>query len=229
MSAFLYESDGPIRTITFNRPERRNGVDPEILAELEGLIHRVRDDNDARALIVTGTGTSWCAGADFSYADRPEGEAEKAEAARLMAGLPRINGRVFDAIASLEVMTVAAINGYCIGGGWAYALAFDHIVSVPDAEFWVPEVDLGQAFRGFPAMALAARLGPTLAKEAMILCRHFTGAELEQLRVINETVSPDELQTRAREIADAYASKPAKAAVGTKRDINAFYYGPKHY
>lgn len=229
MSAFLYETDGPVTTITFNRPERRNGVDPEILAELESLIHRVRDDTAARALIVAGTGTSWCAGADQGYIDRQDGDAAKAEATRLMAGLPRINGRVFDAIASLEVMTVAAINGYAIGGGWAYALAFDHVIAVPEAEFWVPEVDMGQAFRGLPAMALTSRLGPALAKEAMILCRHFHAPELAEMRVINEVVEPDRLATRAREIADAYASKPAKAAIGTKRDINAIFYGPKHY
>jgi 2-(1,2-epoxy-1,2-dihydrophenyl)acetyl-CoA isomerase len=226
---FRYEADGPITTITFDRPERRNGLDPSVMLELEQLILRVRDDRQVRALIVTGSGNSFCAGADLSLVRKAADAEERRRIQAEMNRVPRIIGRVFDVLANLDVMTVAAINGYAVGGGWSLALAHDHCLAVPEAEFWVPEVDIGVPFRGLPSLTLTARLGPVLAKEAMILCRRFTAAELASLGVINRVVPAAELLAAAREVAEAFAAKPTKAAVGTKRDINAVVYGTRHF
>jgi len=224
---FRYQTDGPITTITFDRPERRNGLDPGVVLELEQLVHRVRDDRDVRALIVTGTGNSFCAGADLSLVRRAADAEERRRIQGEMDRVPRLIGRVFDVLANLDVMTVAAVNGYAVGGGWSFALAFDHCLAVPEAEFWVPEVEIGVPFRGLPALTLTTRLGPVLAKEAMILCRRFSASELAALGVINRVVPAERLMAEAREVAAAFASKPAKAAVGTKRDINGAMYGPR--
>ena len=143
--------------------------------------------------------------------------------------MPRMIGRIFDTLANLEVMTVAAINGFAVGGGWSFALAFDYCLAVPEAQFWVPEVDIGVPFQGLPALTLATRLGPWLAKEAMILCRRFDAAELERLGVINRVVPADRLAAEARAVADAFAAKPVRAAVVTKRGLNSFIYGERHF
>src|SRR6266849_10250576 len=96
---FLFEKDGPVTTITFNRPERRNCMNREVMLEMEGLIEQVRDGRDTRALIVTGAGTSFSAGADVSGA---KGVTDPKERLRIIAernkGLPRIIGRIFDLI-----------------------------------------------------------------------------------------------------------------------------------
>ena len=226
---FAYEEGGHIATITFNRPERRNGLDPEVMFELESLIQRVRDNTNIRVYIITGTGNAFCAGADLAFARRPETNEGQAEAAAAMGRVPRIIGRVFDMVVGMDAISVCAINGYAVGGGWSLALAFDHVISVPDAQFWVPEVDIGVAFRGLANITLTERLGPNLAKEACILCRKFSAAELRDLRVINQIVAPDELMPRARAIAEEYASKSPKAAVPTKRDINGVIYGQRHF
>lgn len=225
---FLYEVDGRVATITFNRPERRNGLNAEVLAELESLVARVRDDEAVRALILTGTGNSFCAGAEPVAVAAGKIGPRSGGAGPGRAG-PRVIGRVFDALASLEVMTVGAINGFAIGGGWSLALALDYCISVPGAEFWVPEVDLGAPFRGLPAFAMTARMGPWLAKEAAILCRHFSAEELLALGVINRIVPAEELAAAAKEVAEAFAAKPARAAAVTKRDINSLAFGPRHY
>jgi len=138
-------------------------------------------------------------------------------------------GRIFDLLAHLDVMTVAAVNGHAVGGGWSLALAADYCVAVPSAQFWVPEVDLGVPFRGLSSFALTHRMGPWLAKEATILCRHFGAEELRQLGVINRVVVPEQLLEEARAIAQRYAAQPAKAANATKRDVNSVVYGPRHY
>ena len=100
-------------------------------------------------------------------------------------------------------MTIAAVNGHAVGGGWALAVAFDFVVAAEKAEFWVPEVELGAAFTGGPALAMAARMGPWRAKEAMILCRHFKARELFDLGMVNRVVKRGELMPAARELAEA--------------------------
>lgn len=224
MSAFLVESDGPITTLTFNRPERRNGLNGPVLAELESLLRDIRDDPRTRALIYTGAGSVFCAGAE------PAKVAERASTGDLSGGPggPRVIGRVFELLAHLDVMTVAAVNGHAIGGGWALALAADHCLAVPEAEFWVPEVDLGVPFRGLSSFALAHQLGPWLAKEAVILCRHFGAEELARWGVVNRVVPAEDLMAEARAVAERFAAQPAKAANATKRDVNSVVYGPRH-
>lgn len=226
---FLYESDGRIATITFNRPDRRNGLDPSVVGEFEQLVHDVRDDRRLQALIVTGTGNAFCAGADLSLARKATNDEERRRINAEMARVPRFIGRIFDSLANLDLMTIAAINGYAVGGGWAFALAFDYCLAVPEAQFWVPEVEIGVPFRGLPAIRLAHQLGPWLAKEAMILCRRFSAEELARHGVINRVVPGDELMTEARAMAEAFAAMPKRAAVLTKRGINAVMYGERHF
>jgi enoyl-CoA hydratase/carnithine racemase len=222
---FLFDRADAIATITFNRPERRNGLDGAVLYELEQLVREVRDDRSLRALILTGAGSVFCAGADPKVLGRRDAPPDSSG----RAANPRIIGRIFDALAHLDQMTIGAINGDAIGGGWSFALAVDYAIAVPSARFWVPEVDFGVPFRGLPSVALATRMGPWLAKEAAILCRKFTAPELLDLRILNELVAPGDLMTVARTRAAEFASKAAKAAAGTKRDINFAVYGPRHY
>lgn len=225
-TSILVESDGPVTTVTLNRPERRNGLDSAMLVEFEEVLHRIRDDRSVRAVVLTGAGTVFCAGA---APDSAKKQAERGDMAGSSTGGPRMIGRIFDQLAHLEVMTVAAVNGHAIGGGWSLALAADYCLAVPEAQFWVPEVDLGVPFRGLSSFALTHRMGPWLAKEAVILCRRFGAGELLSLGVINRVVEPEALLAEARAIAGRYAAQPAKAAAATKRDVNAVIYGPRHY
>ncbi len=128
---------------------------------------------------------------------------------------------------SLDAVTIGAINGYAVGGGWSWALAFDFCIAVEAAEFWDPEVDMRVPYRGAPAKVLAARLGPWRAKEAILMCRHYTAAELLQLGVINRMVQPSDLMPAAQELARALAAKPAEAIANSKRDINAVFFGQR--
>jgi enoyl-CoA hydratase len=227
---FLFEKDGPVTTITFNRPERRNCMNREVMAEFERLIRRVRDERETRVLIVTGTGAAFSAGADLSGA---EGVKDPEERRRIFAerngGLARMIGRSFDQISRLDCMTIAAVNGYAVGGGWALALAFDFAIAAEGAEFWVPEVDLGAPFTGGPAIVMAARMGPWRAKEAAVLCRHYTARELFELGMVNRVVKACDLVKAARELADTLLRKPFKAATATKHFIDGVFLTPRLY
>ena len=227
---FLFEKEGPITTITFNQPDRRNFMNHEIMREMEGLIRRVRDDRETRVLITTGTGPAFSAGAELALT---RGASDAKEQARTIAarnkGLARVIGRVFDLITRLDCMTIAAVNGHAVGGGWAIAAAFDFILAAEQAEFWVPEVDLNQPYIGGPAHVMAARMGPWRAKEAMILCRRYTARELLEIGMVNKVVKAEELHAQSRELAAALARKNPKAATATKHFVDGAFVGPRWY
>jgi enoyl-CoA hydratase len=224
---FIVHKQGPITTITFNRPERRNCLNEEVILEFEKLLQDVRDDRETRALIVTGTGTAFCSGADISMLKTASDEDRPKFSKQVGKRLPRLIGRAFDVLAHLDAVTIGAINGYAVGGGWSFALAFDFCFAVEQAEFWVPEVDMDVPYRGAPAKVLAARLGPWRAKEAILLCRRYTARELLALGVINRIEKPDELMPAALELAHTMIAKSAGAIANSKRDINAVFFGPR--
>jgi enoyl-CoA hydratase/carnithine racemase len=227
---FLIEKKGLITTITFNRPDRRNCVNRDVLNELEGLIRSVRDDRGVRVLIMTGTGASFCAGADTSTA---KGIDDPQERRRIFgernAGVPRMIGRTFDQITRLDCITICAVNGHAVGGGWALASAFDFVLAAESAEFWVPEVELGAPFAGGPAIAMAARMGPWRAKEAMVLCRRYSARELLAIGMVNRVVAGDRLIAAAHELADAVVKMPERAVRATKHFVDGIFIGPRLY
>lgn len=227
---FRFEQDGPIATITFTRPERRNCVNLEVLGELEALVFRVRENRETRVMIVTGTGAAFCAGADMSNL---KGVTDNAERVRIFSSrsgqAPRVIGRIFDTILRLDCMTIGAINGYAVGGGWALAAAMDFVVAAENAQFWVPEVELGVPFRGGPAEVLAKRLGPWRAKEAMILCRHYSAAELFAMGLVNEVTTAADLMPATHRLAKRLLALPQKAATRTKHGIDGVFIGPRLY
>jgi enoyl-CoA hydratase/carnithine racemase len=228
--AFLFEKDGPVTTLTFNQPRRRNPMNHQVMAEMEELIRRVRDDRETRVLIATGTGAAFSAGADLSI---PKVVTDPAQQARIIGernrGLARVIGRVFDLITRLDCLTIAAVNGYAVGGGWAIAAAFDFILAAENAQFWVPEVDLNQSYVGGPARVMAARMGPWRAKEAMILCRRYSAAELHEIGMVNKVVKGEELAAQARQLAQVLAQKNPRAARATKHFIDGAFVGPHWY
>jgi enoyl-CoA hydratase/carnithine racemase len=226
---FIFEKSGAITTITFNRPERRNCINEEVIFDFEKLLHSVRDDRETRALIVTGTGTAFCSGADLSSLKRGGQADEQQLKFSKQAGkrMPRLIGRVFDVLANLDIVTIGAINGYAVGGGWSWALAFDFCLAVEAAEFWVPEVDMNVPYRGAPAKVLAARLGPWRAKEAILMCRRYKAAELLAMGVINRIVEPAELMPATQELARTMAAKQPDAIANSKRDINGVFFGQR--
>src|SRR5208283_5903445 len=119
---FIFEKQGPITTITFSRPERRNCLNREVILEFERLLQNVRDDRETRALIVTGTGTAFCSGADISMLKNSDDPDRPKFSKEVGKRLPRLIGRAFDVLANLEAVTIGAINGYAVGGGWSFAL-----------------------------------------------------------------------------------------------------------
>ena len=229
--AFVVEKDGPITTLTFSRPERRNCLNMDVVLEFERHLQDIRDDRECRVLIVTGQGTTFCAGADTALfkGGAPDPREQRRRTTEFGKKLPRLIGRAFDVLANLDQITIGAINGAAVGGGWSFALGFDFAIAVEGAEFWVPEVDLEVPFRGAPANVLAASLGPWRAKEAILACRHYTAEDLLAMGLLNRVVKADQLMKTARELATTMAAKSPDALAATKRGINAVFFGQRNF
>lgn len=222
MANFTLEKDDRIATLTFARPEKRNPLNEEVVLELEGLLHQVRDDREVRVLIFTGSGNTFSAGADLSTLKEVTDPQERQ---RLFAPLSRrrtrLIGRALGVLAGLEQLTIAAINGFAIGGGWALALGCDIRVAVAGAQFWFPEVDLGVPLSPASTALLAAHVGPAVAKEIIITCRRYTAEELLPMGLVNRVVPREELYPAVREMARAIAEKNPAAVMGAKATVDA--------
>jgi len=222
MPAFLLTKDGPIATLTFNRPEKRNPLNVEVLLEMEDLLHSVRDDPDMRVLMVTGSGNSFCAGADLSALKGITNPQERQRALQAQ-GTRRtsLTARVALVLRELEQITIAAINGYAVGGGWMMSLACDFRIAVAHAEFWFPEVDLGVPLVPEGCRLLLELVGPARTKEIILICRHYKAAELRQMGLIHQVVPTAQLCDAALSLAQSLVNKKQDAATWSKATINA--------
>lgn len=190
-----------IATITINRPERRNALDAEHYAGLTAAWTRVRDDAAIRCAIITGAGNvSFCAGADIkSFIGR---EVELAEFWLTQKGQLLNRG--------LEVWkpVIAAVNGYCLGGGVTLLLATDIRIAVPTATFGLSEVKRGVIAGNGGTQRVAAQLPHAIAMEMLLTGEPMDATWAERWGMVNRIVPPEALMDTAR----AYAGKIAANA-----------------
>jgi enoyl-CoA hydratase len=223
-SYFRVNKEGAVAVLTFDRNEKRNPLNEDSVSELEANLINLRDDEDVRALLFTGTGNTFSAGAELS---RLKGVTDQAERQRLFGAVPaqrrRILRRTLNLLTNLEMPTVAAVNGFAVGGGWFLALACDLRIAVESAEFWMPEVDLGSPGPRAPEELLTAHVGAARAKEIIFTCRHFKAAELYQWGLLNRVVRKEELMPVAMELAQSLAAKKPAAILQAKANINGFF------
>jgi enoyl-CoA hydratase/carnithine racemase len=221
MPTFLLTKDAAVATLTFNRPEKRNPLNIEVLLEMEELLHTVRDDQAIRVLVLTGSGNSFCAGADLSAV---KGITDPQERQRMFhaQGMRRtsLTARAATLLHGLEQVTIAAINGYAIGGGWVMALACDFRIAVEQAEFWFPEVDLGVPLVPEGCQLLIDTVGPARAKEMILTCRRYKAAELQQMGMIHQVVPAMPFHETVTALAQNLAGKNQEAVGWSKATVN---------
>lgn len=210
MSAHLkFEREGQIAVLTMNRPERRNAISPELACRMADALTEIADDDDIRAIVLTGAGdTAFCAGGDLelslpllSGARAPETEWDR----RFLAD-PQVNNKIVLRGFKMPKPIVAAINGHCMAGGMEILLATDIRMAVPTARFALPE-----AARGVIPFAGALSRLPRQIPYAVAMEMLTTGAPIDAetaLRhgLINRIVEPAALLDQAKEMASRIAA-----------------------
>jgi enoyl-CoA hydratase/carnithine racemase len=122
---------------------------------------------------------------------------------------------------SLEQVTICAVNGHAIGGGWGLTLGCDFRITVEQAQFWLPEVDLGTPLGVASTTRLVRLVGPARTKEILLTCRRYSAAEALSLGLVHRVVPADQLAAATRELAETLAAKPFRALAECKARVNA--------
>lgn len=215
-----YEKNGSIGVITISRPEALNALNSTVISELGQLIGEIEKDPSLGALILTGEGRSFVAGADI-------GEMSSMTLAQ-GRDFGRRGSAVMRAIEKLEIPTIAAVNGFALGGGCELAMSCDIILASEKAKFGQPEVGLGitPGFSG--TQRLPRRVGAAKAKELIFSGKIVKADEAKAMGLVNEVYAPDALMDAAVEMAKSFtknapiAVKYAKACIdrGLQMDID---------
>ena len=187
-----YDVDGRVATITLDRPEQRNAVDPELTEELGAAVAAFEADPEVWVAILTGAGPNFCAGADL-----------KALAAGRAAELTTEQGGFAGWVRYPRTKPViAAVTGFALAGGTELVLACDLVVAAPDAQFGLPEVTRGIVAAGGGLFRLPRALPPARAAELVLTGERLGAEEAHRLGMVNHLVPVEQVLGKAREIAD---------------------------
>ena len=206
----LYEQDGHLVTITINRPEVLNALHPLASEELSAMWDRFAEDDSAWVAILTGAGSrAFSAGNDLKAT--AAGTGRRTSNAPIRGGFGGITER-FD----LFKPTIAAVNGWAMGGGCEMALACDIIVASETANFGLPEPRVGLAATAGGMHRLPRQLPEKVAMGMMLTAKPISAAEGYRLGLVNEVVPPEELLPTARRWAEEILECAPLAVRGTK-------------
>ncbi|HEY1880964.1 MAG TPA: enoyl-CoA hydratase-related protein [Caulobacteraceae bacterium] len=220
--AILYETDGPVATITLNRPEKLNAYTARMGAELAEAVARADEDDAVRAVILTGAGRGFCAGADisagagsFDTGRGGSGNFGDAGARQARGGGPGFIGALFNA----RKATIAAFNGPAVGVGVTLALPTDIKIASSAARFGFVFARRGLVPEAGSAWFLPQLVGLSQALRWCLSGRLFDAEEALRGGLVSEVVEPDELVPRARQIATEIAESTAPVSIALTRQM----------
>ncbi len=213
----LQRISGGVLSLTLNRPEKLNSLDAAMVEALHVALDMHGDHPDVRAIVLSGAGKkAFVAGADI---------AELRERRRDQA-LRGINSELFDRVASIPVPTIAAIQGYALGGGCELAIACDLRVAGTSAKIGQPETGLGIMAAAGATYRLPLLVGLGMAREILFTGRTVGAEEALRIGLVNRVVDDDQVRPEAEKIAkriarnDSLAVRMTKAALAAKFNNN---------
>ncbi|MEO8704329.1 MAG: enoyl-CoA hydratase-related protein [Kofleriaceae bacterium] len=210
-SPVRYVRKGDVGVLTLHRPDNRNSMTPELLDAFAATSASVRADTSVRCIVVTGTGTSFSAGADFKSTLARDGGAANERSYAMY--------EPFLSLLDLAVPVIGALNGHAVGGGFGLALVCDLRIGCVDSKYGANFVRLGLA----PGMAISYLLprlvGVARASELLLTGQLGDGREAEALGILNRAVAADRVLPEAMELATTIAANAPLAVRATKRAI----------
>lgn len=205
----LSDDDAGVRTLTLNRPERRNALSPDLVKALIQGLQQADDDREVRAVVITGAGEkAFCAGGDLGA---PSGEG--------FLGMHEDRGSFAELLKTFRRMktpTIAAVNGMALGGGFGIVLACDFAIAAESAQLGTPEVKRG-LFPMMIARLIYEQLPRKQANELVLFGEKIDAKRAEALGVVNEVARDEDVLARANEYAKRIAAlSPAVIGLGRR-------------
>jgi enoyl-CoA hydratase len=208
----LYGRRNAVATITINRPDNRNALSAETVAEIREALEQAKGDPHVRVIVITGAGKVFCAGADLNSFRSEQPELDRYFQRRHLADL-------FLEMTELGKPTIARVNGHALAGGFGLVAACDLAIAASDAQFGMPEVNVGV----FPMMIMAIvfRNVPRKAgMELMLTGRRIDASEAARIGLINRHVPDGQLDAEVDVLAAELAKK---SPIGMRLGLEAFY------
>ena len=213
MTNVLLEKKGHIAVATINRPKALNALNSQVLEDIDQLVEQVKADDEIRALVITGSGEkAFVAGADIgemSTLTKAEGEA-----------FGKKGNDVFRKLETLPIPTIAAVNGFALGGGCELSMSCDIRLCADTAVFGQPEAGLGIT-PGFGGTQRLARLvGMGMAKQLIYTAKNIKADEALRIGLVNAVYPLEELMPAAEKMAETIAKNAPIAVRACKKAIN---------
>jgi enoyl-CoA hydratase len=209
----LIERDEPIAVVRLNRPEQLNALSNQLMSELVGALENLDSDAAVRCIVLTGNEKAFAAGADI-------GELSAATHLELYFG-----GRIdkWDAIRKIRTPIVAAVSGYCLGGGCELAMACDLIIAAANAQFGQPETRLGALPGAGGTQRLTRAIGKSKAMDVILTGRFLSAHEAETAGLVARVVAGEAWLDEAKSVAQEIAAKsPVGVRLAKEAVNNAF-------
>lgn len=202
------DRDG-VRTLTLNRPARKNAINPQLWRALRDALRDAADDRDLRALVITGAGGAFCSGADIGTGDDTHP----------VHKLQRLTD-VALALHELTIPTVAKVTGVAVGAGWNLALGCDLVVATPESTFCQIFSKRGLSIDLGGSWLLPKLVGLQQAKRLALLAETIDAAEAQALNLVTWVVGADEIDEFVDDLAGRLAAGPPRALAQTKTLLN---------
>lgn len=206
----LVGHDGAVVVVKMARAAAKNALGKTLIAELRDVLAKISADTNARALLLTGEGDVFCAGADLK--ERRENPGKDAE---FRAPLLQF----WHELAAFNKPLVIAVNGHAAGGGFELSLLGDAVVASDAAQFWLPEVQWGGIPGGWGTQMLPRLVGPVRARWIILNGHRIAASEMLAMGLVTHVVPPAEVLDTARAVATELATRPPTAVAMAKEAI----------
>jgi methylglutaconyl-CoA hydratase len=189
----LCRRDGAVEHLVLNRPQVRNAFNDELIAEVTAWTRRLQTDGDVRAVVISGAGPSFCAGADLGWMTRMAGYTREENLRDAHAA-----AAMFEAIDTLPVPVIVRVHGAALGGGSGLAAVADIAVADETATFGFTEVKLGLV-PSIIAPYVTAKIGQSAARELFVSGRRFSAEHAREIGLVHVVVTADHLDRTVRQ------------------------------
>ncbi|PKB58875.1 MAG: hypothetical protein BZY83_04805 [SAR202 cluster bacterium Casp-Chloro-G2] len=207
-----FQKRGGVAHISLDRPQVVNAYNVQMRDDFSQALSAVQQDSDVRALLITGEGRGFCAGADLTeFGTAPS---------QVIARQVRWERDVWGQLLNLDRPVVAAVHGYCIGSGLEITLLCDLRIAATGTVFALPEVQLGMIPAAGGTQTLPRAAGASRAMDLLLTGRRFQAEEALSMGLVTRLTSPDSLRDEAWRLAESLADLPAEAVAALKQSLH---------